>query len=246
MAIVQKIRCQVERILDHGERVYTVVLKPERLVPRFRPGQFLHLALDQYDPSGFWPESRVFSIASSPRQRDRLRLVYSVRGRFTARMEREIREGRFLWVKMPYGEFVIDNQTDVVLVAGGTGITAFTAFLEDLPPDFAKAVHLAYGARSRDLLIFRPRLGELAKTLSRLRVYYFIEKLQDMPAGEGLAGSSCEIPGRLSVEAIWHKISGPLKTTFYLSGPPAMVKTISQELIFSGIQKERIKIDAWE
>ena len=37
---------------------------PNGRAPRFRPGQFLHLALDAYDPSGFWPDSRVFSIAS--------------------------------------------------------------------------------------------------------------------------------------------------------------------------------------
>ena len=43
-----------------------------RRCPLFKPGQFLHLAIDPYDGAGFWPESRVFSIASSPRDRDRL------------------------------------------------------------------------------------------------------------------------------------------------------------------------------
>ena len=33
---------------------------------------------------------------------------------------------------MPYGDFVVDGRADVVLFAGGTGITAFTAFLEGL------------------------------------------------------------------------------------------------------------------
>ena len=70
--MTQKLACRVERIVAHGERVYTVALRPERPAPRFRAGQFLHLALDPYDPSRFWPESRVFSIASSPSQRDLL------------------------------------------------------------------------------------------------------------------------------------------------------------------------------
>ena len=64
----------------HGERVYTLALRPERPVPRFRAGQFLHLALDPYDPTGFWPESRVFSIASPPAQRDSVRITYAVHG----------------------------------------------------------------------------------------------------------------------------------------------------------------------
>jgi ferredoxin-NADP reductase len=94
MAVTQKLDCVVERIVAHGERVYTVSLRPERPVPRFRAGQFLHLALDPYDPGGFWPESRVFSIASPPAERDRVRITYAVHGGFTARMEHDLVEGR--------------------------------------------------------------------------------------------------------------------------------------------------------
>ena len=85
--MTQKLGCGVEQVVAHGERVYTLTLRPERQVPRFRAGQFLHLALDPYDPSGFWPESRVFSIASSPEERQCLRLTYAVHGGYTARME---------------------------------------------------------------------------------------------------------------------------------------------------------------
>ena len=46
-------------------------------VPRFTPGQFLHLALDPYDADGFWPDSRVFSIASSPDARTNLAITYA-------------------------------------------------------------------------------------------------------------------------------------------------------------------------
>src|SRR5699024_1464423 len=118
-----------------GERVYTLVLRPERRVPRFRAGQFLHLALDRYDPTGFWPESRVFSIASPPDGRDEVRITYAVKGGFTSRMEAEAVEGREVWIKLPYGDFVVDAAADVALFAVGTGVTAFTAFLEGLPPD---------------------------------------------------------------------------------------------------------------
>src|SRR4029453_446989 len=90
MAVVRKIRCTVLRVIDHGERVYTVELEPSQVVPQFKPGQFLHLAIDPYDGAGFWPDSRVFSIASSPRERDRLQITYAVKGAFTTRMERAI------------------------------------------------------------------------------------------------------------------------------------------------------------
>ena len=61
----QKIRCTLTRLLDHGDHVYSLFLTPDRRLPRFLPGQFLHLALDEYQLGDFWPDSRVFSIASS-------------------------------------------------------------------------------------------------------------------------------------------------------------------------------------
>jgi ferredoxin-NADP reductase len=143
----------VRRVTDHGERVHTVELEPGMTMPRFRPGQFLHLALDRYDPGGFWPDSRVFSIASSPAERDRLEITYAVKGAFTSRMERELAAGVAVWAKLPYGEFVVDPGTDAVLFAGGTGITAFTAFLQSLEPERTSRVLLFYGARTPDLFV---------------------------------------------------------------------------------------------
>ncbi len=246
MSVVQKIRCRVEKITDHGDHVYSVDLKPERLVPHFRPGQFLHLALDEYDPSSFWPESRVFSIASSPLERDRISLAYSVRGRFTARMEKELGEGRNLWVKMPYGEFLVESNTPVVLLAGGTGITAFTAFLQGLSPDFPHKVYLGYGARTRELLILRHRLGAIQKKIPQLRLYFFAERLSP-ESGEALPPDGYpEMAGPLSIEPLWTEIPEPRAVTYYLSGPPLMIKKLSQDLRLRGIGPEAVRIDAWE
>ena len=163
MAVVRKIPCVVRRITEHGEHVYTVELAPLAPVPVFKPGQFLHLAIDSYDGAGFWPESRVFSIASSPLDRELLTITYAVKGSFTTRMERELESGAAVWVKLPYGEFEVEPGTDAVLFAGGTGVTAFTAFLRSLPPDHGECVHLFYGARTPELLIY----GALAEDRAR-------------------------------------------------------------------------------
>jgi ferredoxin-NADP reductase len=244
MGVVQKIRCRVEKITDHGDRVYTVDLKPQSLIPRFRPGQFLHLALDEYDPSNFWPESRVFSIASPPQEREQIRLAYSVRGKFTARMEKELDTGRVVWVKMPYGDFVIPGNSDAVLNAGGTGITAFIAFLTGLTFQFPHQVYLAYGARSRNLFIFQDQIQTQARRLPMLRCLYFIEGERNKP--EEPFGLASEFPGMISVETLWLQIMNPGRATYFLSGPPSMVKTVSRELKDHGISAEAIRIDAWE
>ena len=146
-----------------------------RRIRVLRAGQFLHLAVDPYDPSGFWPDSRVFSIASPPASRDAIRLTYAVHGPFTERMEREAIEGRHDWVKMPYGDFVIDGRTEVVLFAGGTGVTAFTAFLEDAHSTDVQRITLAYGARTADLLIYREVVERCAQRTPALSVICFAE-----------------------------------------------------------------------
>jgi len=240
MALTQKLACRIERIVDHGERVYTVTLRPERPAPRFRAGQFLHLALDPYDPSRFWPESRVFSIASSPAARDVLRLTYSVRGRFTARMEAELAEGGQIWIKMPYGDFVIDSAKDAVLFAGGTGISAFSAFLEGLGPTSTQAITIAYGARTRDLLIYRDVVERSVRNGAATRVMFFVEE----QAG-GASGGGTE-HGRVSVAATWPFVARPFEAAYYISGPPAMLRSIAHDLQERGVTAGAIHIDAWE
>jgi ferredoxin-NADP reductase len=233
--VTQKLACVVERAVAHGERVYTLVLRPERPVPRFLPGQFLHLALDPYDPAGFWPESRVFSIASGPGDRTQVTITYAVHGRFTARMEAEATEGRTVWIKLPYGDFVVDGRRATALLAGGTGVTAFTAFLDAMtaasPP-----VTLAYGARTPELLIYRRAIEACAGRAPALEVLYFAE--QDATANER--------PGQVSVEAIWPRLPAPLDADFYISGPPAMLRAIAGDLRARAVAPEAIHIDAWE
>jgi ferredoxin-NADP reductase len=230
VAVVRKIPCVVRAVTDHGERVYTVELEPSTTVPQFKPGQFLHLALDRHEPGGFWPESRVFSVASSPADRDRLAITYAVKGAFTTRMERELAPGGSAWVKLPYGEFVIDPGTDVVLFAGGTGITAFTAFLQSLEAEQSPRVLLFYGARTPDLFVYGPLARARAREVPSLACSLVCEETQ----------------GRLRVDAAWPAIQALDDPVFYLSGPPQMLAALTAQLRGHGISMEAIRTDAWE
>jgi nucleoside-diphosphate-sugar epimerase/ferredoxin-NADP reductase len=218
-------------VIDHSDRVYSVFLSPHSPIPRFRPGQFLHLALDPYDPGDFWPESRVFSIASSPRERSALRITYAVKGQFTSRMEAELHAGREVWVKLPYGEFTINPGRDVCLLAGGTGITAFTAFLEDLRDDYERDVQLFYGARRPQLLIFQGMAERVRLRCPRFRAWYFAE--------EGSEGGEM-IAGRINLDHVWAQLHEPLSASYYLAGPPQMLLTMKQDLACRGVRAGNI------
>jgi ferredoxin-NADP reductase len=230
VAVVRKVPCVVRSITDHGERVYTVDFQPRAPVPKFRPGQFLHLALDGYVPGGFWPESRVFSIASSPGDPDRLTITYAVKGAFTERMERALVPGGTAWVKLPYGEFAVDATRDAVLFAGGTGITAFTAFLGSLEPDGGRRVALFYGARTPELFVYGDFATRCADRVCGLDVHLVCEA----------------VDGRLAIAPALPAIRDLDDPTFYLSGPPPMLAALSAQLREAGISETAIRTDAWE
>ena len=75
--------------------------------------------------------------------------------------------------------------------------------------------------------------------VSMLHAFYFIERAADELQAN-------ETGGHLSVDAVWPRIQDPPETTFYISGPPPMLKAISQDLRGRSIRAEAIRIDAWE
>lgn len=238
----------MDSIIDHGDHVYTVDLVPGRPVPPFRPGQFLHLTVDEYDPSSFWPESRVFSIASSPRERDRVRICYSAVGRYTRKMERTLSVGAHVWIKLPHGSFVIDDARDATLIAGGTGVSAFIAFIDALTPEWPHAVRLVYGARTPELLLFREAILRQAARVPQFTVAFFNEK--DNPTRRELRGVSPDEArywsGRISLDIACPEPVASPNHVFYLSGPPAMLQALGADLRVRGVAPDDIRVDAWE
>jgi ferredoxin-NADP reductase len=160
-------------------------------------------------------------------------------------MEKELAEGNIVWVKLPYGDFIIDEKKDIVLIAGGTGITAFTAFIDSLKPDFSKSIYLFYGVRKREFLLYQDMIMEKLLSVPKMSAAYFIEDVgSDMAdSGEGKPGA---YKGMIELERIWQCLENAGNAVFYLSGPPVMLFALSKELSLKGIDKNSIRIDAWE
>ncbi len=238
-----KIKCTVSSIESYDESVFSVKLKPARRLPRFKPGQFLHLSLDPYDPTGgFWPESRVFSIASAPFESE-ITIAYAVKGKFTLRMKDELYVGKDAWVKLPYGHFVVSSEPDeeVVLVAGGTGITPFIPFLlKEINSPSEVKIYLVYGVRRPELLIFGDVIADTMANLNGFRFYAFCEEraktISQFPVAQG----------RLTIDAILQATTDPARTDFYLSGPIEMINTFKIGLKDKGISETKIHVDEWE
>jgi len=237
MASPKKIKATVLKAFHHSDSVVEYLFKPEGRIPSFKPGQFLHLALDPYDPALPWPESRVFSIASAPGT-DTIRIVIAVKGKFTARMAAEVAEGSEAWLKLPYGNFTFgSNGTPIVLLAGGTGITPYISFLEaSLLNHEAPETNLFYGVREEKYLIFGPLLETCRKSLSRFRVTVFCEGDIQEPA-------PFKRSGMIDMEQVLRENRDG--ANYYISGPPAMIETVKHTLLEKNIAPGKIHIDEW-
>jgi len=149
-----------------------------------------------------------------------------------------------VWIKMPYGDFVVNPRSDAVLFAGGTGITAFSAFIDGLTAEAPHSVVLAYGARTSRLFIYRD-VVERARTASSMDVCYFVEH-QDAANPNVRGDPAAPYVGRVSVDAVWPRVQRMRDADYYISGPPAMLQAIARDLRGRGIAGDRIHIDAWE
>jgi ferredoxin-NADP reductase len=138
---------------------------------------------------------------------------------------------------MPLGEFTINPDRDACILAGGTGVTAFSAFLAGLPAAYPHHIHLFYGARRPGQLIYRALVEAAAQRCPGLQVSYFAE--------QDFEGTDC-LQGLIKVETVFGTVPEPLSLAYYLAGPPEMIQTLTLALTQRGLPNGQVIAEAWE
>lgn len=229
MAIVKKYRSEVVDIKMPFESIYVVSFKSLEKAYKFHPGQFLHLALDDYNPSLPWPQSRCFSIQTSESE-DILRITYAVQGSFTKRMAKELAVGKQIYLKLPYGELFTKphSKEKNVFIAGGTGITPFLSLFAH--KDFASYLSpkLYLGVRSQAYAIYDNEIRE-AQALNPSFVSQIV--CQDKE-------------GMLSIEKIFAQHGQ--ESVYFISGPPIMIRLFKKYLLDHQVAEDNVRTDEWE
>lgn len=226
--LAKKYKSTVVSIINPFEGIYTIEFASERGKFKYSPGQFLHISLDaEYDGSGQWPESRCFSMQSNPND-DTIRITYSVKGAFTKQMEEELKVGSNVWLKLPYGDLFSQphNKTNTVFIAGGTGITPFLSLFTH--ESFNEYIHprIYLGFRSKAYNTYNDELSRLQNSSSLIKLYYENES------------------GLIDIQEVFNE-NHP-DSNYFISGPPAMIRTFKQTLISLGVQSKYILTDDWE
>lgn len=231
--LAKKYKSEIISILNPFEEIYTLEFRSLSRPFKYHPGQFLHLALDEdYDGIGQWPESRCFSMQSNPNE-ETIRITYAVKGEFTKQMEQTLQVGDEVWLKLPYGDLFQQphSKENTVFVAGGTGITPFLSlFTHESFTEYTNP-KIYLGFRSKSFNIYKPdlnfvKLRENSVLLCEPKIVYEDDD------------------GVLNIQKILTE--NGTNATYFISGPPAMIKSFKDYLVLGGVKEELVLTDDWE
>ncbi|MFE7598254.1 2Fe-2S iron-sulfur cluster-binding protein [Streptomyces sp. NPDC057494] len=221
-------RLRVVEVIAETADAHSLVLQaPPESADRFtyRPGQFLTLKLPGADGR---PAARCYSLASSPHTGEPLKItVKRVAGGYGSNWVCDrLAAGDELEVLPPAGTFTPDSlDGDLLLVAGGSGITPVLSIAKSALAEGRGRVALLYANRDESSVVFRDELRALAQDHPhRLLVVHWLESLQGLPSVDRLAAALAPYAGR---EA-------------FVCGPQPLMDAVEQALRTLGAPGDRI------
>ncbi len=205
----------------------------------FVPGQYMEFTLGHPRPDSRG-NRRYFTLASSPTEK-----VLHVGVRFyeegssfkraMARMDKQVQ----VVAAQIAGDFTLppDRNQKLVFIAGGIGITPFRSMLKYLlDTQQRRDIVLFYANKTANEIIYKDVLSA-AQTRLGIKTFYTLTDTTSVPRNwNGLVG-------RINEKMILNAIPDYHERTYYLSGPPEMVRAYEQVLKSMGVKGPQIKKD---
>jgi ferredoxin-NADP reductase len=204
-----------------------------------RAGQSMLLTLIHPDETDGEGDSRTFTIASSPHERD---LMIATRMRDTAfkRVMNKAPLGTMVKLDGPNGEMVLhdDISRPAVFLAGGIGITPFRAIVGDAAHrKLRHRLHLFYSNRRPEDAAFLNELQQLEDVNENYRLvatFTEAQKTQQTWSGE---------TGPINAEMLARHLSDLIGPIYYFAGPPAMTAAMQRMLEDIGIDNRSMRYE---
>ena len=203
--------------------------------PPFQSGQYINVFVD----AGGVRTSRPYSIASSPTQTGHYELtVRKVEDGFVSDyLMNELKPGDKISSSSPSGNFHYNplfHGNKLALIAGGSGITPFMSMIRELSDkNLSRRLHLFYGCRVEDDVIYRAELDKIASAHKNFTWDLVVS--EPAPSYRGHTGF-------INAGLIKERLDG-LDWTFFICGPPAMYQFCLPELEKLQIPSRKIKVE---
>lgn len=197
----------------------------------YRPGQFLTLRVP---PDRHGGVARCYSMCSSPWADEHPAItVKRTRGGHASNwLCDEVRPGMELEVLPPAGTFVPSTlDADVLLVAGGSGITPLLSILTSILVSGRGRVQLVYANRDETSVIFAERIEALVRAYpDRLAVDHWHESSRGLPTSAALGPVLAPFVDR----------------TCYVCGPQPLMDVVTESLTRLGVSRSRILLEKFQ
>ncbi|MBN1691601.1 MAG: FAD-dependent oxidoreductase [Dehalococcoidia bacterium] len=229
----RRLSLKVQRIIEETASARTLrMVSGDGKLPVFRAGQYINL----FVKIGKVPTSRPYSISSAPGKPYYDLTVRRVeRGFVSEYLLKNVSAGDEFESTAPSGSFYHEplmDSGDLVFLAGGSGITPFMSIIrQTASKKLPLKIHLLYGSRRPDDIIFKKELDRIAGRNPDIRIDYVIS---EPPSGwKGLKGF-------LDKKAISGLVGSLKEKTLYICGPAPMYALCESALIELGVPLRRI------
>ncbi|MDT4942538.1 MAG: 3-ketosteroid 9alpha-monooxygenase subunit [Pseudonocardiales bacterium] len=221
----------VREVVRETADACSVVLEPPAGVDfGYQPGQFLTLRL----PTDTGLVGRCYSLCSSPHVDDELRIaVKRVReGTASNWINDALEVGAQIECLPPSGVFTPKSlDDDLLLFAGGSGITPVLSILKSALSAGSGKVVLVYANQNETSVIFAEQLRRLVDAnTDRLHVIHWLESVQGLPS-----------------RPLLRAFIAPYRAyTAFLCGPSPFMETVMHALRDCGVPPARIHIERFQ
>jgi ferredoxin-NADP reductase len=212
---------RVSRVVDEGPGVVSIEVQGDHLHElEAEAGHFFRW---RFLTARSWVTAHPFSLSAPPTART-LRLTVKSLGTGSTSLQ-GIQVGTRVLAEGPYGAMTAARRTrrDVLLVAGGVGITPMRALLETMPLAPGQRLTLLYRARSLEDVLFHDELQGIAERRGAT-LCYLLGRDPD-----------CLSPARLA-----RLVPGLAEHDVYLCGPPRMALAARRGLVGAGLPPGRL------
>ena len=207
-------------------------------LPPFLAGQYINLFVELDGTR----TSRPYAISSAPGDQGHYDLtVREVSPGFVSpHLVRRVRPGDKFDSTGPMGEFFhnpLCHGDWLMFLAGGSGVAPARSMIRDIAlRGGARRLHLVYGSKGPDDIIFRDELNQLARAHDTIDVTHVMS--EPAPSWDGRTGF---ITADLIAE-----LAGPHlhRTTYYLCGPTAMYDFCLDALQRLDVARRRVRYEA--
>ncbi|MBU4173987.1 MAG: 2Fe-2S iron-sulfur cluster binding domain-containing protein [Actinobacteria bacterium] len=230
-----RMQAEIAEVIQETESTRTLRLAPtDGPFAPFRAGQFINLFLTVDGVA----TSRPYTISSPPSRPGYIDIT--VRGMpdgfVSAYLLGQAKTGDRFDISGPAGFFYhepLSDTNDLVFLAGGSGVTPFISIIRDaLDMNRDIAMHLIYGSRIPEDIIFAEEIAGLACGDNNLKVDIVISEPPEDYQG---------MCGMLDTGVIRSLVGEVRGKTFYMCGPHAMYGLCQSSLDNLGVPPERVK-----